>query len=108
MTTTRTRPSLAALAGLNIALVAVLALVTLWTPAPVSAQGSRTRAKGQYTLVSGRAQGITENVAHIIDAANEQMVAMRYDRSKKGLLLIGHRDLRADAQLRGQKGGGGR
>jgi hypothetical protein len=91
---------------LNAALLGVLALVAFSPRA--DAQAPRARAKGQYAMVSGKVQGVTESVIYIADAANEQLAAARYDRSRKSLNVIGVRDLAADAQLRQQKQGGAR
>lgn len=91
---------------LNALLLGVLAAVVFSPRA--DAQAPRGRAKGQYAMTSGRVQGVTESVIYIVDAANEQLAAARYDRSRKSLNVIGVRDLAADAQMRQQKQGGAR
>jgi hypothetical protein len=89
---------------LNAALLGVLGLVMM---APEAQGQNRGRAKGQYAMVAGRAQGVTESVIYVVDAANEQLVATRWDRGRKVLNTVGTRDLAADAQIRDRKGGGG-
>lgn len=88
---------------LNAALLAVLALVTLAPSA--NAQGARGRAKGQYAMVSGKVQGVTESVIYIVDSANEQVAAARYDGSRRSLTVLGQRDLAADFQAKPGQGG---
>lgn len=81
---------------LNGALLAVLALVTL---APGShAQRGATRARGEYTLVSGEIVGGNANAIYILDSANQELVAVRWNDGSKVLDGIGYRDLQADAQ----------
>lgn len=90
------------LIALNAALLGVLALITL---APVAdAQTRRSRPKGQYAMLDGRVQGAVESVLFVYDAANQEMLALRWDRSRRLLTTIGFRDLAADAEQM-QKGG---
>lgn len=92
---------------LNGALIGVLALVTI-APHAGAQGGKRNRPKGQYTLVSGQVQGMTESAIFVLDSANEQLLGLKWDRSRKQLTGIGLRNLAEDAQLRGRQGGGGR
>jgi len=103
-----------ALVILNGALIALLGALTLW-PAPLMdapmalAQSTppgtaAARPRGQYIMVSGRAQGSTANVIYILDSANQEMIAVRYNRSSQSLEAIGYRSLVDD----GKPGGGGR
>ena len=91
----------AGLVALNIVLLGALALVTI---AP-SASAQRDRARGDYTMVSGRIQGSVESAIYIVDANNLELVAVRWDRSRRNLAPIGYRSLaqdfgRVDAQGR--------
>lgn len=88
---------------LNAVLLAVLAMVVLSPRA--DAQAARGRAKGQYAMVGGKVQGVSESVIYVVDSANEELVAARWDRSRKVLVPLGHRDIQADAQLRQRQGG---
>lgn len=85
-----------ALIALNLFLVGVLALVVV-SP-PLIAQGGAGRARGQYTLVGGRIQGGNSNAIYIVDATNQEMIAVRWDESRKDIAAIGYRDLGLDAK----------
>lgn len=87
---------LSPLIWLNILLLVVLALVTI-APGAEARQGVRSRAPGQYAIVSGRFQGSTDRALFIADVANEELVVLRWDRSRRVLEGIGYRDLAADA-----------
>jgi len=86
------------LLALNGVLVAVLALVTFATGAE-GRQTARARASGQYAIISVAFQGATDRAMFILDAANEELIGMRWDRSRRALEGIGYRDLKADAEL---------
>lgn len=90
------------LIALNAALLAMLMLVTL---APGAwAQAKPKRPKGQYVMVDGKIQGVAEAAIYVFDTANQEMLALRWDRSRKVLQTLGHRDV-ADDALQAQKGG---
>lgn len=90
------------LIGLNMGLLVVLGLLTL-SPGAQARQGA-SRPHGQYAMVSAQVQGQTEAAIVVVDAANEEMAALRWDRSRKALTPIGYRNLRQDAQLRERQG----
>jgi hypothetical protein len=82
---------------LNAGLLLVLGAVTL---APSShAQRGGGRARGEYSMVSGKITGSTAHAVYIIDTANQDLVAVRWNESTKSLDAIGYRDLKEDAQL---------
>lgn len=88
----RNGPSLRSLLVINVALLCILAVVTL---APtVSAQARR---RGDYTLVGGGANGANSSVVYIIDAANQEMMVTMYDTTNKVLTGVGYRNLARDA-----------
>lgn len=92
------------LIGLNLALAGLLAIVTFAPGAGAQPQPRRTRPHGQYAMVSCKIQGQTESGIFVVDSANEEMIALRWDRSRKVLSGIGFRDLAGDAQLREKQG----
>jgi len=49
-------------------------------------------------------QGVTESAIYVIDAANQELLALRWNRSNKALSAIGFRDLASDAR-RANSGG---
>lgn len=84
------------LIALNAVLLAALMTITLAVPADAEQRARRSR--GEYTMVAGRVQGVTESAIYVIDAANQEMLALRWNRSNKSLSAIGFRDLAADAR----------
>lgn len=90
--TDRTRTTLVALnAGLLLALGAV-------TFAPEAEAQSRTqRARGSYSMVGGEIKTGNANAVWIIDAANQEMICIRWNLSRSEFDGIGYRDLDTDA-----------
>ncbi len=90
------RPSPRKLITINAALLLLLGAVTL---APsTNAQRGATRARGEYTMLSGKATGSSSHVIYIVDSSNQDLVAVRWNESTKALDNIGYRDLKEDAQ----------
>lgn len=90
------------LIALNALLMGLLAIVTLAPGA--QAQSKPKRATGQYAIVDGQIQGVAEAAIYVYDTSNQEMLALRWDRSRKALQVLGHRDVAADAE-QAQKGG---
>lgn len=90
-----------ALIALNLVMLAALAAVTL-APAAGAQAG---RARGDYTMVAGQIQGREEAAIYIVDATNQELVALSWDRTAGGLTPLGHRNLAQDAS---RPAGGGR
>ncbi len=91
-TTTLRRGLIALNAGLALTLLAVAL-----APA-AGAQPRSTRARGEYTMVSSKIQGGNSHVVYLVDAANQELVGLRWNESTKGLEGVGYRDLILDAQ----------
>lgn len=85
-----------ALVAVNVLLLALLATVLL-SPHARAGAGQPARARGSYTMVGGQYQGGTSNAIYIVDAANQEMIALRWDESRKSLSGIGYRNLNEDA-----------
>lgn len=82
--------------AINAGLLLLLGAVTL---APTSiAQRGASRARGEYTMLSGKATGSSSHVIYIMDSSNQDLVAVRWNESTKSLDNIGYRDLKEDAQ----------
>lgn len=91
------KPSVRALAVINGALILTLGLLML--ASPVTAQpGATPRARGQYTVVAGKTSSGSNSAVFVLDAANREMIAVRWDQSKKSLMGIGYRNLDADSK----------
>jgi len=91
------------LIGLNAALALCLAVVT-FAPQVTAQQPAPAREPGDYTMVAGRLQGQAFEVTYIVDAANQEMVAVMWEQSRRQLLPVGYRDLAADGQVAGRTG----
>jgi hypothetical protein len=82
------------LLALNLALVALLALVVLASDAGAQ---NRSRSRGDYAMVGANAIGGSEQALWVVDAANQELIVVRWDRGRKALKSLGFRDLNADA-----------
>lgn len=82
------------LIALNAVLLGALALMTLAPGA--HAQPRTKRPKGQYAMLDGKIQGSAEAAIYVFDSANFELIALRWDRSRKVLNTIGHRDVAED------------
>ncbi|MAY74836.1 MAG: hypothetical protein CMJ31_09030 [Phycisphaerae bacterium] len=88
-------PRVRALAALNLALLLVGAVVL---GAPEAIAQNAGRPAGSYIITGSRpvAQG-AGNVVYIIDAINEELVALRWNDGRKNFEGVGYRNLAADA-----------
>lgn len=84
------------LVALNIALLVILAGVTFAARAERGPQPV-VRGRGDYTMVAGKVQGGTGNVAYILDAANQQLIAVRWNDTRKTLEGLDYRNVAQDA-----------
>lgn len=98
-------PSLRSLVVTNAILATVLVLVVLGAtqsqhasaqPASVAAAGDR--ARGDYTMVSGRFREGSSNAIYIVDSSNQEVVAVRWDSSKQQMTGIGYRSIANDSR----------
>jgi hypothetical protein len=109
------------LVGLNLVLLAALAWVVVGRggPSAVAQSGGAgggglppgvvNRPRGDYVMVSGKMQGAPSHAVFVIDTANQELIAIKWDRAADQLVGIGYRNMAADAGLRSaQPGGGGR
>lgn len=83
------------LIALNVALLGVLALVSLAPTAGGEQQANRGR--GDYTMIGAQYQGGNTNAIVILDAMNRELIALRWDNSRRTLEGMGYRDLATDA-----------
>lgn len=87
------------LLALNGGLLVVLGIVTLANTRAADAQPTTpNRARGEYTMVSGRMQGSTAAVLYLIDATNQEIVAASWDRNNNKLEPVGLRSLSDDSR----------
>ena len=92
------------LIALNIAALGVLCLITFAGSA--SAQPNRERVTGEYTMVTGNLQAVTEDAVYIIDARNREMLALVWNRSQRSLDPIGagYRNFDVDTRVNERRG----
>jgi len=86
-----------ALIAINLALLGVLAFI-LGAPmatAQNAAQGPG-RARGEYTLVSGKTNAGGAAAVYLLDSNNQELIAMRWDQAKQSLIGLGYRNIQAD------------
>jgi hypothetical protein len=98
---TRTRRLIA----LNAALLAALAIATIAGTAsaqPGGAGAALGRARGDYTLISGRYQGGTAGAVYVLDASNQDILALTWDRTRDRFNIVGHRSLIEDSRVQKQ------
>lgn len=88
-----------ALAALNGALLAACFLT--WGSSGAGAQGRGNgvnRARGEYTMLSGKLNQGGPPGIFIVDSANQEIVALQWDISRSTFAGIGFRDLKLDAK----------
>lgn len=84
------------LVALNTVLAGLLAVVG--ASHLVGAQVGTDRARGEYTMVSGRTSSGGAHVVYVLDSANQEMIALRWDQAKSSMAGIGYRNLSSDGQ----------
>ncbi len=89
-----------ALLGVNLALLAALFAIH-FAASPGRAQDAHNRGRGSYLMIGGEIQGGNANAIYILDTANEEMIAVRWDTSRSRLEGLGYRDIRRDADQEG-------
>lgn len=85
---------------LALNLVLLTAVLSLALSPYVGAAPQPGRARGSYTMVSGKIQGGSNDVVYLLDAANQELVSLGWDTAKKELFIIGYRSLAADSHTR--------
>lgn len=56
------------------------------------------RSRGEYTIVSGKVQGSTASVLYILDAGNQELLVLGWDRSASRPEVTGFRSLADDGR----------
>jgi hypothetical protein len=86
--------------AVNVALATLLGVLVLasWSPAPAPAQPP-ARARGEYTMVSGKTGAGSAHALYVVDGANSELVVFRWDQTRKEFLGFAYRSLDADARV---------
>ncbi len=88
------RSTISALIAVNGVLLLVLGAVVLTPPAVGQGAGAGLeRARGSYTMVGGRILGSPEAAIYIVDGANQELIAAKWDRTRKALKGLGYQSL---------------
>jgi hypothetical protein len=64
-------------------------------------QPPAARARGDYTMVAGKTTTGSRDAVYVIDATNREMVAIRWDNTKRAFIGIGYRRFDVDAAAAG-------
>ncbi|MCE7974277.1 MAG: hypothetical protein DYG92_08160 [Leptolyngbya sp. PLA1] len=92
--TLSTRPGLIIL---NLALAATLIVLAVASRADAqNASGPPARARGEYTLVAGKSNSGGSDVVYVVDASNQEIVALKWDQSRQAMTAVGYRAMGAD------------
>jgi hypothetical protein len=78
------RRSYKGLIGLNVALLVVLAAVTIAPGAGAQDDGVE-RARGDYAMISGRIQATAADAIYVVDRTNQELIAMVFEQGRKRL-----------------------
>lgn len=79
--------------------LAVLTIVGLQSPAGAQPGGApAVRGRGDYTMVSGRYQGGTANMVYLLDSANQELLALEWNRNRNEFVPLGLRSLVEDGR----------
>ena len=81
-----------------LAALAVLTIVGLQSPAGAQPGGAAQRGRGDYTMVSGRYQGGTSNMVYLLDSANQELLALEWNRNRNEFAPLGLRSLVDDSR----------
>ncbi len=83
-----------------VVLNAVLVAGVLLQRAVPRAYAQGGRARGEYTMVSGKTNAGGPHAIYVLDSANQEMVALRWDPARRVLGVIGYRNLSGDANAK--------
>lgn len=70
----------------------------------VTGQPGTARSRGNYTAISANMQGGNASAVFVLDASNQEMVAVRWNDSRRSLEGIGFRNLAEDAKTQAPTG----
>ena len=90
------------LVATNLALAAAVGVV-LWA-APARGVQPADRPPGQYSMVAGEVRGGgSASAVYVIDSVNQEMLALRWNESRKQFDGLDYRSLELDAERGGER-----
>lgn len=86
--------------AVNVVLLAILVSMSLGPGAGAQpgAPAGPARARGDYTMLSGKTNTGNTSAVYVLDGANQELIALRWDNSRQRLISVGYRNLDADAK----------
>lgn len=83
---------------INGFLLAGVLAIAFW-PQSATGQPAPGRIRGEYTMVSSKTIMGSADAIYVLDSANRELVAMRWDQGRRSLVGIGYRNLDADTVI---------
>ncbi|MFO0831105.1 MAG: hypothetical protein U0637_04580 [Phycisphaerales bacterium] len=90
------RPLLIANALVAAAVVGVF--IARHARAQDSVRAADIRARGEYTMVAGKSNVGPNSVVYVVDSANQEAVALRWDATKQAMIGAGYRSILNDSR----------
>lgn len=87
--------------GRLLALNALLALGLLMLSSLERAgaqPAGQSRGRGNYTLISSKSNTGPLPMVHVIDAANQEMISLKWDQARAQFVGTSYRDIRSDTE----------
>lgn len=85
------------LVAINVGLALCVGVAAVVSPLEAQQGQPAKRSRGDYSAVSAAMQGGNSDAIFVLDAANQEMVIVRWNDSKRTLEGIGYRSLADDA-----------
>lgn len=83
--------------AVNVVLLGALVSMSIGPGAGAQPSGPG-RARGEYTMLSGKTNTGNTHAVYVLDAANQELLSLRWDSSRQKLVTMGYRNLDADAK----------
>ena len=89
------------LIALNAVLLAGVAFLA-WGPLAGAQPGQpgevAARGRGEYTMVAGKTMSGGAAAVYVVDSANQEIVALRWDQGKQQMIGLGYTNLQRDGR----------
>jgi hypothetical protein len=98
----RRNQGLRVLIGLNVALACCLGVTLLSRTHAIAQEEGRvtnSRLRGEYTMITARTNAGGPHAVWVLDAANAEMVALKWDQSRQSLIGAGYREVTSDLRV---------
>lgn len=92
------KPARTGLVLLNVALLGGVVVTSLAPRAGAQNASQPQRARGDYTMVAGKSNQGGSELVYVVDASNQDVVVLKFDQSKQGLVSHGYRSIAQDGR----------